>query len=155
MQLTQLFIGKTQEISSHALCLLTHTNNHEHSSLLYSSPCRLWWVFNHRRACAARVTVYLVCMSVCVCVCLSPLILALQGPSRLISDTNVELLTVIKCPATRGCGGARPNPAIIGARSSCVSCIYILLISEVHPLCTVCTTIAPRVLHFSAVHSQL
>jgi len=28
----------------------------------------------------------------------------------------------------------------------------VLLISELHPLCTVCTTIAPRVLHFSAVH---
>jgi len=33
----------------------------------------------------------------------------------------VELLTVIKWPAARGCGGARPNPSIIGARSSCVS----------------------------------
>ena len=29
---------------------------------------------------------------------------------------------------------------------------HVLLISELHPLCTVCTTIAPRVLHFSAVH---
>ena len=28
----------------------------------------------------------------------------------------------------------------------------VLLISELHPLCTVRTTIAPRVLHFSAVH---
>jgi len=28
----------------------------------------------------------------------------------------------------------------------------VLPISELHPLCTVCTTIAPRVLHFSAVH---
>ena len=58
----------------------------------------------------------------------------------------MELLTVIKCPASRGCGGARPNPSIIGGRSSCVSC------TPLHPLCTVCTTIAPRVLHFSAVH---
>ena len=31
--------------------------------------------------------------------------------------------------------------------------MYRVLISELHPLCTVCTTIAPRVLHFSAVHS--
>jgi len=45
---------------------------------------------------------------------------------------------------------ARPNPSIIGARSSCVLCTPD--ISELHPLCTVCTTIAPRVLHFSAVH---
>ena len=30
--------------------------------------------------------------------------------------------------------------------------VYILLISELHLLCTVCTTIVPRVLHFSAVH---
>jgi len=34
----------------------------------------------------------------------------------------MELLTVIKCPAARGHGGARPNPSIIGAHSSCVSC---------------------------------
>jgi len=27
----------------------------------------------------------------------------------------MELLTVIKCPAARGRGGARPNPSIIGA----------------------------------------
>jgi len=64
----------------------------------------------------------------------------------------MELLTVpvIKCPAARGRGGARPSPSIIGARSSCVLCTPD--ISELHPLCTVCTTIAPRVLHFSAVH---
>ena len=58
----------------------------------------------------------------------------------------MELLTIIKCPAARGRGGARPNPSIIGARSSCVSC------TPLYPLCTVCTTIVPRVLHFSAVH---
>jgi len=34
----------------------------------------------------------------------------------------MELLTVIKCPAAQGRGGAQPNPSIIGARSSCVSC---------------------------------
>ena len=61
----------------------------------------------------------------------------------------MELLTVIKYPASRGCGGARPNPSIIGGRSSCrVSC------TPLHPLCTVCTTIAPRVLHFSTVHLE-
>jgi len=59
----------------------------------------------------------------------------------------MELLTVIKCPAARGHSGARPNPSIIGARSLRVSC------TPLHPLCTVCTTIAPRVLHFSAVHN--
>jgi len=32
----------------------------------------------------------------------------------------MKLLMVIKCPAVRGRGGARPNPSIIGARSSCV-----------------------------------
>ena len=46
-------------------------------------------------------------------------------------------------PSRTGRGGARPNPSIIGARSSC---------TPLHPLRTVCTTIAPRVLHFSAVH---
>jgi len=30
----------------------------------------------------------------------------------------MELLTVIKYPVSRGCGGARPNPLIIGGRSS-------------------------------------
>jgi len=44
----------------------------------------------------------------------------------------------LKCPATQGRGGARPKPSIIGARSSCVLC------NPLHPLCTVCTTIAPR-----------
>jgi len=46
------------------------------------------YIINPRRACAARVTVLGLCVCVCVCVRLSPLILALQGPSRLISDTN-------------------------------------------------------------------
>jgi len=32
----------------------------------------------------------------------------------------MELLTVIKCPATRGRGGARPNPSIIGAVCTCI-----------------------------------
>jgi len=41
-------------------------------------------IINPRRACTARVTV----LGLCVCVCLSPLFLALQGPSQLISDTN-------------------------------------------------------------------
>jgi len=43
---------------------------------------------NPQRACAARVTVLGLCVFVCLSVCLSPPILALQGPSRLISDTN-------------------------------------------------------------------
>jgi len=34
----------------------------------------------------------------------------------------MELLTVIKCMAVRGRSGARPNPSIIGACSSRVSC---------------------------------
>jgi len=32
----------------------------------------------------------------------------------------MELLTVIKCPASQGCGGARPNPSIIGFFMPCV-----------------------------------
>jgi len=36
----------------------------------------------------------------------------------------MELLTVIKFPAARGCGGVRPNPSVIGA---CVSCVYIYI----------------------------
>ena len=61
----------------------------------------------------------------------------------------MELLTIIKCPAARGFSGAQPNPSIISARSSCVLC------TPLHPLCTMCTTIAPRVLHFSAVPSRI
>jgi len=35
----------------------------------------------------------------------------------------MEILTVIKCPAAWGCGGAWPDPSIIGAHSSCVSLV--------------------------------
>jgi len=37
---------------------------------------------------AQRGLLYLACVSVCLCVCLSPPILALQGPTWLISDTK-------------------------------------------------------------------
>jgi len=37
----------------------------------------------------------------------------------------MELLTVIKCPAAWGRRGARPNPSIIGACSSCTPDIYL------------------------------
>ena len=45
-------------------------------------------VINRRRACAARVTVVGLCLSVCLSVCLSTTILGLQATRRLISDTN-------------------------------------------------------------------
>ena len=45
------------------------------------------FIFNPRRACAARVTVLGLCL--CVSVCLSTLILALQARKRLMSDTNI------------------------------------------------------------------
>ena len=41
-------------------------------------------IFNPRHACAARVTV----VGLCVCVCLSVTILALQATRRLMSNTN-------------------------------------------------------------------
>ena len=41
-------------------------------------------LINPRRACATRVTVVVLC--VCVFVCLSPRILVLQAPNRLISE---------------------------------------------------------------------
>ena len=57
--------------------------------LLLRGFCTL---INPRRACAARVTVVVlrvsVCLSVCLFVCLSPTILALQATRRLMSDTN-------------------------------------------------------------------
>jgi len=60
----------------------------------------------------------------------------------------MELLTVFKCPAVRGRGGARPNPSIIGARSSCVSCTPDIYLScTLYALCA--SPLAPRVLHFS------
>ena len=43
-------------------------------------------IFNPQRACAGRVTVVVLC--VCVSVCLSTTILALQATRRLMSDTN-------------------------------------------------------------------
>ena len=43
-------------------------------------------VINPRRACAARVTVVVLC--VCPSVCLSATILGLQATRRLMSDTN-------------------------------------------------------------------
>ena len=43
-------------------------------------------IINPRRACAARVTVVVLC--VCLSVCLSATILALQATRRLMSDTN-------------------------------------------------------------------
>jgi len=79
----------------------------------------------------------------------------------------MELLTVIKYPASRGCGGARPNPSIKAAcrqvqlRNDDTSTTDLLdsrqdrrsqLCGKADPLFTVCTTRAPRVLHFSAVH---
>ena len=48
-------------------------------------------VINPRRACAARVTVVVLCVcpSVCLSVCLSTTILGLQATRRLMSDTNI------------------------------------------------------------------
>ena len=46
------------------------------------------FLVNPRHAHAQRGLQYLVCVPVCLRVCLSPLILALQAPNRLISDTN-------------------------------------------------------------------
>jgi len=44
-------------------------------------------------------------------------------------------------------------PGRTGSRRCATQPIYYrCTLSELHPLCTVCTTIAPRVLHFSAVH---
>ena len=52
--------------------------------------CVCMYIFNPRRACAARVTVVglCVCLSVCLFVCLSTTVLALQATRRLMSDTN-------------------------------------------------------------------
>ena len=51
---------------------------------------RVLHFINPRRACAARVTVVVlcVCLSVCLFVCLSASILALQATRRLMSDTS-------------------------------------------------------------------
>ena len=48
------------------------------------------YVINPRRACAARVTIVVlcVCLSVSLFVCLSASILALQATRRLMSDTS-------------------------------------------------------------------
>ena len=69
---------------------------------------------------------------------------------------------VIKCPATRGRGGARPSPSIIGARYAVFMCVVSLVprpsvrnVLRVWERDYVCTTIATRVLHFSAVHVSI
>jgi len=51
----------------------------------------------------------LVCLCVCLSVCLSPVILALQGPSRLISDTKGSSATRARKVMLRFClnGGVR------------------------------------------------
>jgi len=56
----------------------------------------------------------------------------------------MELLTVIKCPGPTHQLSVHVLPVC-----------RVLLISELHLLCTVCTTIAPMVLHFSAVHLSM
>ena len=60
----------------------------------------------------------------------------------------MELITVIKC-RPHGCAAVRDPAHQLSVHVLHVC--RVLLISELHPLCTVCTTIAPRVLHFSAV----
>ena len=61
---------------------LPHTIIHVHLS---HYTC-ISTVINPRRACAARVTVVVLC--VCLSVCLSTTILALRATRRLMSDTN-------------------------------------------------------------------
>ena len=65
--------------------------------LLFLENYNMFMVYNHlktfinpRRACAARVTVVVLCVcpSVCLSVCLSATILGLQATRRLMSDTN-------------------------------------------------------------------
>ena len=46
------------------------------------------FIINPRRACAARVTVVVLCFCVSVCVCVSTTILAPRATRRLMSDTN-------------------------------------------------------------------
>ena len=66
------------------LCNRSHSNSMQHSNY------RLLSLVNPRHACAARVTVVglCVCVFVCLSVCQSTTILALQATRRLISDTN-------------------------------------------------------------------
>ena len=56
------------------------------SSAFYNAIPNIPSLINPRRACAARVTVVGLC--VCLSVCLSTTILALQATRRLMSDTN-------------------------------------------------------------------
>ena len=53
---------------------------------IYAEGFALYFI-NPRRACAARVTVVVLC--VCLSVCLSTAILGLQATRRLMSDTNI------------------------------------------------------------------
>ena len=96
---------RLHHLNIHSLTINFHNKNYCPESNLQK-----WWsctVFNPRRACAAKVTVLGLC--VCVCFCLSPLILALQGPSRLISNTNGSGATRARKLMWRFClnGGVR------------------------------------------------
>ena len=64
-----------------------------------------------------RGLLYLVCVSVCVC--LSPLILSLQGPSRLISDTNGSSATRARKVMWRFCG-VREYGVKTGDKATCL-----------------------------------
>ena len=67
-----------------------------------ASPALAHVLINPRRACAARVTVVVLCVCPSVCpsvrlsVCLSTTILGLQATRRLMSDTNIFSATRVR-----------------------------------------------------------
>ena len=86
-------------VSKHALCLCVRSFTLYSLTLLHTCAAKCYsvrlsftvtlvicYVINPRRACAARVTVVVLC--VCLSVCLSATVLALQATRRLMSDTN-------------------------------------------------------------------
>ena len=79
---------------------------------------------NPRRACAARVTVVVLC--VCLFVCLSATILALQATRRVMSDTN-SFLRIRSCLAS-------PNQEFKKSNSPLISVFYMYIPLQVEDL---------------------
>ena len=69
--------------------LMEYIGSHSQLHRLQSHACEYIrsLIINPRRACAARVTVVVLC--VCLSVCLSTTILGLQATRRLMSETNI------------------------------------------------------------------
>ena len=92
----------------HEQCRLSHSLICHAHLLIACARCNVFRfcasvpvIINPRCACAARVTVVVLC--VCLSVCLSTTILGLQATRRLMSDTNIFSATRVRNTNWRFC----------------------------------------------------